>query len=230
MRGLERLRKGTVCSAMLLLATQTGCDSPTLVGAAEVYAYWIPDGRVMRWPQGSVIRVYASKSMVSGREPLIEAALDSAITLWNGAARYGEFVLQRTERLDDAAVVVGWSDEPPPVTLRGCIEPPEDDSGWDGMTHFCDIDRERLKPFEHSEGTPSEVRFVVHLAARLQGSPERVPVILSHEIGHTLGIWAHSPRDSDLMGAMGAPKRLMLSARDVATLQLLYHTRPDVLP
>lgn len=47
-----------------------------------------------------------------------------------------------------------------------------------------------------------------------------------HELGHVLGLLLHSPADSDIMHR--PPRLTVLSAADVATLTLLYHTPPTV--
>ena len=50
----------------------------------------------------------------------------------------------------------------------------------------------------------------------------------AHELGHALGLFAHSPDTSDLMNA--SPRRLALSAADRYTIQLLYHTPSRLQP
>jgi hypothetical protein len=49
-----------------------------------------------------------------------------------------------------------------------------------------------------------------------------------HEVGHSLGILAHSPDEFDLMNAN--PRVAAPSVRDRATAEALYHTVPTVLP
>jgi len=51
-----------------------------------------------------------------------------------------------------------------------------------------------------------------------------------HELGHGLGLWGHSDRSSDVMGAVpGAQPALELSERDQQTLQWLFD-QPSALP
>ncbi len=53
-------------------------------------------------------------------------------------------------------------------------------------------------------------------------------MVTTHELGHTLGIFAHSSDPADLM--YSAPRRGTLSPDDRYTFQLLYHTTPTVRP
>jgi predicted Zn-dependent protease len=48
----------------------------------------------------------------------------------------------------------------------------------------------------------------------------------THELGHSLGIFAHSPNPEDIM--FGDPSVTTLSARDRATAELAYHTKPTL--
>jgi len=50
----------------------------------------------------------------------------------------------------------------------------------------------------------------------------------THELGHALGILAHSTDPTDIM--YPTPKRSSLSANDRYTLQKLYHTAPTIRP
>jgi predicted Zn-dependent protease len=52
--------------------------------------------------------------------------------------------------------------------------------------------------------------------------------VTAHEIGHTLGLFGHSPNDLDLMH--GAPRVSAPSAGDRATAEVLYHTPATILP
>lgn len=61
------------------------------------------------------------------------------------------------------------------------------------------------------------------------GSPgvdECMALTTTHEIGHSLGIFAHSPNPEDIM--YGDPAVSTLSSRDRATAELAYHTEPTL--
>jgi predicted Zn-dependent protease len=49
---------------------------------------------------------------------------------------------------------------------------------------------------------------------------------VAHELGHTFGLFLESDDPADLMYPWPSPDGL--SARDVATLEALYHTAPTV--
>ncbi len=49
-----------------------------------------------------------------------------------------------------------------------------------------------------------------------------------HEIGHTIGIWNHSPDPSDIM--YGDPIVSAPSERDRETIERIYHVTPNVVP
>lgn len=52
--------------------------------------------------------------------------------------------------------------------------------------------------------------------------------VTAHELGHALGLMAHSPDTTDLMNV--APRRFALSESDRYTIQLLYHTASKLQP
>ena len=52
--------------------------------------------------------------------------------------------------------------------------------------------------------------------------------VAAHELGHTLGLFQHSPDSLDLMYAF--PTATTLSQRDIATARDAYHTPSDMVP
>lgn len=52
--------------------------------------------------------------------------------------------------------------------------------------------------------------------------------VTAHEIGHTIGLFGHSPNDFDLMN--GTPRVAAPSIGDRVTAEVLYRTPPSILP
>jgi len=85
----------------------------------------------------------------------------------------------------------------------------------------------RLRPFTVG-GQPSSVRMVVSVQGSEATDPAGLKRVVLHELGHVLGIGRHSPNMDDVMEAHAPVDRL--SAADRATIQVLYHVEPDIVP
>jgi hypothetical protein len=73
---------------------------------------------------------------------------------------------------------------------------------------------------------PIRVYVNPRFAVGLPGVDECLAFTTTHEIGHALGITAHSPNPDDIMYA--DPLVAGLSARDRSTAELAYHTPPTL--
>src|SRR5688572_23266031 len=213
--------------ALALLAAAVACDSPavppTLLG--DFYEFRLPTTplQVLRWESGARVRVYATPS-TGARAGVLEGALGRAMPVWNARALYGEYEMVSVADLNDADVVLRWSDELAPVDMSEC--PPDVSRA---VTTFClDESGDHLEPFPHAGGTNS-VRMVVSVLGSEATRADRVDRLIAHELGHVLGIARHSLNVEDLMYG-GELTRMTLSARDAATIRMLYHTRADVTP
>jgi predicted Zn-dependent protease len=78
-------------------------------------------------------------------------------------------------------------------------------------------------------GSSGRVKFVVTVRATAATDAVNVRQLVSHELGHAIGIVRHSPKQTDLMYG-GTLNRDAPSPSDRATLQVLYHTAPDITP
>jgi predicted Zn-dependent protease len=217
---------------VLAVVAMTACEGPTIPPAtsAEVYDFRLMTDplSVLRWPSGSRVRVHV-EATTSERALLLENALARGTAAWNTHALYGEYELVRATSLREADVLLRWSDEPAPVELSDCQ--PEVSIA---VTSFClsDEDPQRLYTYPllppHADAS-SSVRFVITILGGLAGQETFVQDLVMHELGHALGIAQHSPDPDDLM-TVGSPPRRSPSPRDIATVQVLYHTRPDIVP
>ena len=215
-----------VCAALVLVAA---CDSAALPPRPtdDVYEFRLPTNPplVLRWPSGSTVRVYVAGGTVPAQASALAAALVQGAAAWNRYAMFGEYRLGSTADLGQADVVLRWSGETSPVELSQC-QP----AGTQAVTTFClDSANARLRPFPRTDGGSSRVRMVVTILPSQLTIPGRVPTLVTHELGHVLGIARHSQEPRDLMygGELTTPAP---SRRDQATVQVLYQMRPQVVP
>lgn len=216
---------------LLLIACvfAAACDSPTVPERflRDVYDFRLttPEPLVLRWPAGSTVKLFVVDDADATRTRYLRAGAEHGIRVWNSAALYGEVKLVETTTLSDADVVVQYSLSESAVDLSAC--PP---GGGLAYTTFCLTDDEaHLRPFPLTSGGDSGVKFV--LTVRSLSSTDEVTVrrLVSHELGHVLGIAQHSLKLTDLMYG-GTLNRDEPSAADRHTLQVLYHTDADITP
>ena len=214
---------------LLLLALITACDLPLVPERRlrDVYDFRLltPEPRVLRWPIGSEVRVYVAEDQDAARTAALHSALENGIRVWNAAALYGEVKLVQTRQLADADALLRFSSTLPPLDTGNC--PP---GGGLAYTTFClDTSGAHLASFPQPNGGETRVKFIVTVRAQTTLDADAVRRLVAHELGHVLGIGQHSARQTDLLYG-GMPARSDLSPADRATLQVLYHTRPDITP
>lgn len=208
-----------------------GCESATVPArdAVSLYDFRLvagADSLVLRWPVGSTIRVYVNRGADQDRFNSLRSAFTSAAEVWQSAALYREYLLTEVNSPENADAVLAWSGDLLPVQVTDC--PP---GGSRAYTTFClDDSGKHLRPFPLAEGDRiGSVRFLLTVRNTEGGVQTRVDALVAHEVGHLLGIAQHSKVQTDLMYAdqtnMAVP-----NARDRATVQVLYHTQPDITP
>lgn len=215
---------------LLLVALALGaCDSPTVPERLlrDVYEFRIrtPEPQVLRWEIGQTVRVFVVDDANATRAEYLRAGVTHGITAWNNAALYGEVVLEEAESIEEADVVVEYSEMESPLDLSSCLP-----SGGFAFTTFClTSDRLHLEPYSLHAGGQTGVKYVVTVRTTAATDAANVRRLVTHELGHVLGIGQHSPRQTDLMFA-GTLNVDIPSPSDRATLQVLYHTRADITP
>lgn len=206
------------------------CDSPTVPERflRDVYDFRLimpTDTQTLRWPVGAVVRLFVVNDPDATRTEYLRTGVAHGVQAWNSAALYGEVQLVQTDRVDDADVVVQYTPATSPVDLGGCSP-----GGGAAYTTFClTADEAHLSVFPLTSGGTGRVKFVVTVRATAATDAVNVRQLVSHELGHVIGIARHSAKQTDLMYG-GTLNRDTPSPADRATLQVLYHTSPDITP
>lgn len=176
------------------------------------------------WPLGSTVRVLVVDADAADGRPSLEEALAAGMSRWNRAALFGEFRLERTSDPGQADAVLRWPDSPVVYsTPEGCTGP----ITGGAATRVCfNSSADSLVVWPRTDGGRSRVvlRVVVNRPSGL--SEGELDILVSHELGHVVGILNHSDMSDDLMWA--APQSAELSDRDRLTLRSLYQTESDL--
>jgi hypothetical protein len=195
----------------------------------EVYDFRLfidNDSVVLRWPNASRIRVFLNPATNPDLDPLLRDAFRVGSTAWENATLYSDYAFAQVGVPEAADVIITWSGAPLPVETAQC--PP---GGGFAFTTFCvSPERNRLVPFPLRESAmPSRVRFLVTIRESSATNASRVRSLIAHELGHVLGIVQHSPNSQDLMFTDPVAREVP-NTRDRVTVQLLYQTRPAIIP
>ena len=147
----------------------------------------------------------------------LPAHMAAAIDVWESAFLYGEFQATLVTDSIGADVIVLASTPASAVTvkrLHSALAPE-----CTGATDLdVDVENRQLR-----------LPIRVFVASSLPNDPgiDRCLALTSiHELGHALGIFAHSPNPEDIMFA--DPEVELPSARDQRTVEAAYHTLPTL--
>ena len=148
----------------------------------------------------------------------------AAAQAWTVAAPLGEVVVERASSIAAADVVVAWSDVPFPVATQDCVP----SIGAAGVTTFClTPDNSEFVRFPAPDGGATDVIFLITISPAIAEDAVLRRRLVTHEIGHALGLFQHSQSPGDLMFggqiSVDAP-----SEADRATFYALYHTPSDL--
>jgi hypothetical protein len=215
----------------VVLALLVACDAPT--SPAESFAYdptVLTDG-VYHWQRGRTIAIYVQEGGGPDGFDIVRATQEAAAR-WNAAATLGEFALVTTADPRAADVVVRFRFAPPIVDLRGC----EPAGGGAGRTVFCgDENPAPVLPLLEGGGgrvkaevyvDPEQTSDVVLQALGITRQQHFVALV-THELGHVLGLGAHSDDTLDIMNTF--PRVAGPSARDARTLRWVWLQPADLL-
>ncbi len=200
--------------ATLLVALIISCDFPNAPSRELSYEFVRqPENLVFSWPSTRLPVKFWTEDGTNLRRHL-----ESAIAIWESQFLYSEFTGEVVTDSASANVRVRFAgpsvadlpvtDDPPVQVCSGVTTVPAVESGR--FTGSFNVTVNWGGVFVDQD--------IVNCIAR----------VTSHEIGHTLGIFAHSPDANDLM--FTTPVIRFPSAADRNTVQKLYHTPPNVLP
>ena len=201
----------TAYAAALLVAA--ACKDTTLSecfesgGTAYSVALANDTSLTFRWPASHQPVKYWVEAKGS-----LPANVDAALSLWLGAARCGEISVTRVTDSLAADVIVTNPVQLPPASL--------------GALHADSTTACKGRTDPDVDDTLHTLTLPIHTFISPQGIDSALTescyhFVVAHEIGHTLGIFAHSTDPEDLMYTN--PRRRVLTTNDKFTLQTLYH-------
>jgi hypothetical protein len=227
-------RTSRIARAAMAIVTLSlfACDAPTY--PAEEFAYdptLLTGGTVYRWHPGRTILVYADPTNGPAGFDIAEATR-AAASRWNGVTRFADYRLVVTDRSGDADVIVRFRSSPLLVDLRGC----EPAGGGAGRTAFCtDANPAPVLPFLATGG--GHVKVDVYVDPTTRTAEQLAPfgltpqtyfqALVTHEMGHVVGIGGHSDEVADVMNTF--PRVTAPSERDARTLRWVWRQPVDLL-
>lgn len=165
------------------------------------------------WPRSRLpVRVWVEDTLN------LPSHVQDGIDQWKAAFLYGEFdaVIAPDSSTADVVVRAGSPVKGGFSVIRLASMAPECEGGTDFDLPSGSLE---LQP-------PIRVFINPRFDPATPGVAECLALTTTHELGHAIGILAHSPVASDIM--FGDPVVSALSARDRATAEAAYHLQPNL--
>ncbi len=172
---------------------------------------------VFHWPSSYMpIRVYA--------EPVgaLQTNVQNAMALWESGFRCGEASLTLTADSTHADIIARNPVSLPVGVLGTGAATGDSVNACHGVTAFA------FDSTGKALSGPVRVYVAAYPGMDSASVASCYHFATAHELGHALGIWAHSADTNDLM--YPTPHRAALSEADRYTIQLLYHTAATIAP
>lgn len=196
------------------LGALVACAEPMVPQRDPAYGFDDPaTGDVFRWPAARLpVRLWVDPR---GAMPRL---VGDGLGAWEALFLYGEFRGVTVSDSLDADVIVRWANTVPPDVPP---DPGPPAFACQGVTQYS-IDATNV--------LDDYVRVAIgvragYTDAQVAACASRVA---THELGHVLGIFQHSPDTADLMYA--SPRVPRPSDGDRRTIEVLYHTEPTIAP
>jgi hypothetical protein len=172
------------------------------------------DTMSFHWPRSRLpVKIWAQDTLN------LPVHVENGIDRWKSAFLYGEFDAVRVADSNTADVIVR-AESPakvtPSVSRLLSVGAPECEGGTDIVP----------PPGSLQIQYPVRVFILPRFDPTLAEVAECLALTTTHELGHAIGIFAHSPVDTDIMFL--DPVVSVLSARDRATIERAYHYEPSL--
>ena len=190
--------------AAVFVAACSNIASPAVNNIYDYRDIELGDTLAFHWPRELLpVRVWvAADSPIRGH-------VSTAIDRWQDAFLYGEF---RAELVSDSTVA--------DVIVRN--EPSDIGGGFNAFAPQCDGETDmNVDPDAHTLRLPIHVFMFAVVSDVVPGIDTCFSITMTHELGHVMGILAHSPHSDDVMFAN--PLFDGISDRDRQTAVTLYH-------
>jgi predicted Zn-dependent protease len=207
-----------VAAGAVLAACSDSSTSQCFESGATAYDVFAngDTSKIFHWlPADMPVRVYAEP-----QDSLPQNAL-RGMQLWVGAFRCKEMSLQLWSDSATADIVMrNPSSLPPPSAPGGSMAAGDSVMACVGRTDFLlDSIGLMIRPIRS---------YVAANGIDTGATNACYHFVTAHELGHALGLLAHSPNTGDLMYAV--PSHTALSLDDKYTIQLLYHFNAPIKP
>lgn len=210
-----------VLAALVAISACTEAAAP-LVNPPAYDPTQLSGGLIYRWPTGTTIAVFVDPTAVGAGVDLA-GATSAGMTAWKAALGGSQFAFRTAATAADADLIVHVSDAPRLVGLAGCAEPP---SFAGGVTFFCPArDSALTLPLVGGPGT-GRVKLDIAINPAAANATNTLRALVTHELGHAVGIGGHSTDALDVMFAQ--PSVSLPSSRDISTLRWLVRQAIDL--
>lgn len=203
-------------SSFVALLVASACSEPA-APRVDPPAYdptQLTAGVLYRWPTGYTVAVFVDPTAVPAGVDFSRAAA-GAMTAWKQALDGNQFAFRTATSVADADVILHVSSAPRLVGLAGCAEPP---TFAGGVTFFCPAADSALT-LPLTSGATGRVKVDISINPAATSAANPLSALVTHELGHAVGIGGHSPDAGDVMFA--SPSVSTPSARDITTLRWL---------
>jgi predicted Zn-dependent protease len=213
-------------ASILLVALAAGCREPVAPPVdPPAYDPTQLSGVLYHWPTGRTIAVYTDTTGVPSGTGLA-ATVSAAMAAWQATVQPTEagpaFAFRVATSPADADVIVHTSAAPRLVGLAGCAAPPAFASG---STIFCPATDTALT-LPLLSGTVGRVKVDITVNLAVASALNPLAALVTHELGHAIGIGGHSPDAGDVMYAF--PTVSSPSSRDITTIRWVVRQRMEL--